>query len=344
MEKLRVASLFTGCGGMDLGMLGGFTYLSEGYAKNPVKIVFANDSDDYACNMFTSNFDTDIVRGDIRGIPSSGIPDHDILIAGFPCQPFSILAQNPPRIGLESPMGQLFMEMNRVIKDKMPLCFIAENVKGLLSANGGKAFPMIIEELEKSGYVVSHRLVNSVNFGVPQRRERVFIVGFRKDLGIEPTIPELCTEPVPLKNVLLESRSVAKKYYFSKKAVSGLMASRRHKPELNKGRIQDKNQPCSTMTAHLSKASLNSMDPVLMDSKGYRRITPKEVARIQSFPDDFVLTESDRRQYMALGNAVPPVMMWHISRHIVRRIMAAQKRQMTVRGAEKRVIHTQQFS
>ena len=326
MEKLKVVSLFTGCGGMDLGMCGGFTFLNKRYAKNPVKVVFANDVDDYACNMFTSNFETGLVRGDIRDITSSRIPDHDILIAGFPCQSFSILAQNPPRMGLDSPMGQLFMEVNRIIRDKRPLCFIAENVRGILSANGGKAFPMIIREFEKSGYVVSHKVVDSVDFGVPQRRERVFIVGFRRDLGVEPTIPQTCLEPVPLKSVLLEAGSVDQKYYFSKKAVRGLMWSRKHKPELNKGRVQDEGRPSSTMTAHLSKASLNSMDPVLKDDVGYRRITPKEVARIQSFPDDFVLTESDRRQYIALGNAVPPVMMWHISRHIVRQIKTARKR------------------
>ena len=325
MERLRVASLFTGCGGMDLGMQGGFTFLGKCYTRNPVNMVFANDADSPACEIFTKNFSTEILCRDIKDVPSPLIPDHDILMAGFPCQPFSIVAQNPPRIGLESPMGWLFMEVNRVIRDKKPACFIAENVKGILSANGGKAFPMILDEFRKAGYRITYKIVNSVNFGVPQRRERVFIVGFRNDLGIDPRITEPLLGPIPLKKILLKPRLVDDKYYFSEKAVNGLKRSRENHPEMNKGRVQDRNQPSSTMTAHLSKASLNSMDPVLKEGDRYRRIVPKEVARIQSFPDDFVLTESDRRQYIALGNAVPPVMMWHISKQIIRQIQSARR-------------------
>ena len=325
MEKLSVASLFTGCGGMDLGMQGGFTFLGKRYTRHPVNVVFANDTDSPACKIFAKNFRTEILCDDIKDVPSSRIPDHDILMAGFPCQSFSIVAQNPPRTGLDSPMGLLFMEVNRVIRDKKPACFIAENVKGILSANGGKAFPTILDEFEKSGYITTHKLINSVNFGVPQRRERVFIVGFRKDLGIRPKITEPSLDPIPLKKILLESRHVDGRYYFSEKAVNGLKRSRENQPEMNKGRVQDRNQPSSTMTAHLSKASLNSMDPVLKEGDRYRRIVPKEVARIQSFPDDFVLTESDRRQYMALGNAVPPVMMWHIAKQVIRQIQSARK-------------------
>jgi DNA (cytosine-5)-methyltransferase 1 len=100
-------------------------------------------------------------------------------LGGFPCQSFSIIAQNPPRLGYKDERGKLFFEMVKVLKEKQPRFFIGENVKGLLSANGGKAFPMIVKEFEKAGYHIHYRLLNSSEFGIPQKRERVFIVGFR---------------------------------------------------------------------------------------------------------------------------------------------------------------------
>ena len=122
---------------------------------------------------------------------------------------------------------------------------------------------------------------------------------------------------IPLKKVLSSLRSIDKKYIFSKKAVDGL---RRSNPAMNKGRVQDKNDTCATVGAHLAKVSLNSTDPVLKENGKYRRFTPREVARIQSFPDSFNLINSEGKQYKALGNAVPPVVMWHISKSVIKQL------------------------
>jgi len=318
MEKLRVASLFTGCGGMDLGMMGGFSFLGKYYDRHPVDFVFANDFEKSACEIFSANFAHPIFCGDIKQVEPSQIPDHDILLGGFPCQSFSIVAQNPPRLGYNSETGKLFFEMVRILRQKQPMCFIAENVKGILSADRGRTFRLILDEFTNAGYSVGYSLINSAEFGVPQRRERVFIMGFRKDLSITPTFPKpRVKKHTALRTVLMPRRSVDKKYYFSRKAVDGML---RVKQKMNKGRTQDRNSPCATVTAHLAKYSLNSIDPVLPVGRKYRRFTPREVARIQSFPDSFKLVNSENRQYRALGNAVPPVVMWHISKQIVNHI------------------------
>ena len=205
--------------------------------------------------------------------------------------------------------------MCRILKDKQPKCFIAENVKGLLTANQKSAFPLIMEEFKNSGYDVKHMVLNSANYGVPQKRERVIIVGFRKDLHIDFTFPDqvITDEDLfePLKKVI--DNTVDEKYYFSERAVEGMMKKRE---KMNKGRAQDIEKPCNTVGAHLAKVSLNSTDPVLMNGNRYRRFTPREVARIQSFPEKFELVGSESAQYRALGNAIPPVMIWYVANKV----------------------------
>ena len=294
MEKLKVASLFCGCG---------------------MEIVYANDIDDNACNIFKENFGITPDNRDIREVKSEEIPEFDILTGGFPCQSFSIIAQNPKRLGVKDERGKLFFEMCRILRERQPKCFIAENVKGILTANKKSAFPLIMKEFEESGYDVQYRILNSANYGVPQKRERVIIVGFRKDLNVNFSFPDVEIEDennfAPLKKVI--EKKVDEKYFFSERAVAGMMKKRE---SMNKGRAQDINKPCNTVGAHLAKVSLNSTDPVLMEDKRYRRFTPREVARIQSFPDDFELVGSEAAQYRALGNAIPPVMFWYVAKAV----------------------------
>lgn len=315
MEKLKVASLFCGCGGTDVGLLGNFDFLGKHYASNNMEIVYANDIDDNACRIFEENFGIKPDNRDIRQINSNELPDFDILTGGFPCQSFSIIAQNPKRLGVKDDRGKLFFEMCRILRDKQPKCFIAENVKGLLTANQKSAFPLIMEEFKNSGYDVKHMVLNSANYGVPQKRERVIIVGFRKDLKIDFTFPnQVITDEdlfEPLKKVI--ENTVEEKYYFSDRAVEGMMKKRE---KMNKGRAQDIEKPCNTVGAHLAKVSLNSTDPVLMLENRYRRFTPREVARIQSFPEKFELVGSESAQYRALGNAIPPVMIWYVANKV----------------------------
>ena len=312
MEKLRVASLFCGCGGTDVGLLGDFDFLGKHYNSNGMQIVYANDIDDNACNIFKKNFGIIPDNRDIREVKSDDIPEFDILTGGFPCQSFSIVAQNPKRLGVKDERGKLFFEMCRILKEKQPKCFIAENVKGILTANKKSAFPLILKEFEDSGYDVQYRILNSANYGVPQKRERVIIVGFRSDLNIKFDFPENIINDEskfePLEKVV--EKSVDEKYFFSQRAVEGML---RRRESLNKGRAQDLSKPCNTVGAHLAKVSLNSTDPVLKEGEKYRRFTPREVARIQSFPENFELVGSEAAQYRALGNAIPPVLFWYVA-------------------------------
>lgn len=315
MEKLKVASLFCGCGGTDVGLLGGFDFLGKYYNSNSMEIVYANDIDDNACKIFKENFGIIPDNRDIRAVKTEEIPEFDILTGGFPCQSFSIVAQNPKRLGVKDERGKLFFEMCRILRERQPKCFIAENVKGILTANKRSAFPLILKEFEESGYEVQYQILNSADYGVPQKRERVIIVGFRKDLNITFSFPEAEiddeTKYIPLKTVI--EKRVDEKYFFSERAVAGMMKKRE---SMNKGRAQDINKPCNTVGAHLAKVSLNSTDPVLMEGERYRRFTPREVARIQSFPDDFELVGSEAAQYRALGNAIPPVMFWYVAKAV----------------------------
>lgn len=316
MGKLKVASLFCGCGGTDVGLLGNFSFLGKYYESNNIDIVYANDIEENACKLFEDNFNITPDNRDIRDVKSCEIPDFDILTGGFPCQSFSIVAQNPKRLGIKDERGLLFFEMCRILKDKKPKAFIAENVKGIFSANKGEAFPLIIKEFENSGYNVNYKLLNSANYGVPQKRERVIIVGVRKDLKKRFEFkPEPINSPndfIPLKKVIEEK--VEDKYFFSEKAVEGM---KRAKKDMNKGRAQDIEKPCNTVGSHLAKVSLNSTDPVLLVKNRYRRFTPREVARIQSFPEEYKLSLSDSAQYRALGNAIAPLMIWHIAKNLL---------------------------
>lgn len=313
MESLKVASLFCGCGGTDVGLLGDFGFLGKTYAKNPIEIVYANDIEESACAIFEKNFGLKPDLRDIRTVDSKEIPEIDILTGGFPCQSFSIVAQNPKRLGVKDERGTLFFEMCRILREKQPKCFIAENVKGILSANKGEAFPLIISEFEKSGYTVTYKLINAAQFGVPQKRERVIIVGIRKDLDFAFQFPEALIHEEENYTALgrVVDAAVSPKYFFSDKAVEGML---RAKKDMNKGRAQDLTKPCNTVGSHLAKVSLNSTDPVLLDGGRYRRFTPREVARIQSFPENFELLGSEGAQYRALGNAIPPVMFWYIAK------------------------------
>ena len=208
--------------------------------------------------------------------------------------------------------------MVRILRERQPVAFVAENVKGILSANNHEAFPLIIKEFEEAGYVVNHKLCFAADFGVPQKRERVFIVGIRADQGFQYEFSEAPIRSeqdyVSISKILEEK--IEDKYFFSEKAVQGMLKSRTSKT-MNKGRAQDINKPSNTVSSHLAKVSLNSTDPVLLINGKYRRYTPREVARIQSFPEEYKLIGSEGAQYRMLGNAIPPVMMWHIANRLL---------------------------
>ena len=191
--------------------------------------------------------------------------------------------------------------MVRLLKDKQPKCFIAENVKGLININKGLLFQHIITEFRKVGYDISFKILNAANYGIPQKRERIFIIGIRKDLNIHFKFPTTLPYFVPLKDVLENVED--ERYFFSEKAVKGLKNANK---AFNKGRAQNIEQPCNTLSSHLAKVSLNGTDPVLLvdaEKETYRRFTPLEAQRIQSFPDSFVFPVSEHQAYRQIGNA-----------------------------------------
>ncbi|MEC1683835.1 DNA cytosine methyltransferase [Bacillus mojavensis] len=329
---MKVVSLFSGCGGSDLGVTGGFEFIGNKYKKLPFEIVFANDVDRKALNTYEANFESEhVVCNDIREIPSTDIPEHDLLIGGFPCQSFSTV--NPTKDPFDE-RANLYKEMVRVLQYKQPKFFIAENVKGFMTLKKGTIFKRVCEEFNKCGYNLSADLLNAADYGVPQKRQRVFIVGIRKDLGKNFLFPKPThsengegntKEWEPLKKVIDSLVPDDPKYYFSERAVQGMKNAKKN---MKRGLWQDLNGPCLTITSHLAKVSLNSRDPVLLvdpEKELYRRFSPREAARIQSFPDSFEFVGSQGDAYRQIGNAIPPVMMWQLTNALTEQFVNVKK-------------------
>lgn len=309
---MKVASLFCGCGGSDLGILGNFSYLGKKYKKLDFEISYCIDFDKKAVETYNANFSHKAVCGDVCEADFSTIGDIDVLVGGFPCQSFSTV--NPTK-DTNDARANLYKQIVRFLNEKQPKYFVCENVKGLMTLQKGAIINKIKAEFEGCGYKVDYQLVKAVEFGVPQRRERVIIIGIRNDIHKKFSYPKpLLSEEnyTPLSSVIDCLAIEEKKYYFSEKAVQGMKNA---KNNMKRGLWQDLSQPCLTITSHLAKTSINSRDPVLLVDPGkelYRRFTPREAARIQSFPDSFTFPVSEHFAYKQIGNAVPPVLMWHI--------------------------------
>lgn len=327
---MRVASIFSGCGGSDLGLIGGFNFLGKKYKKLQYDIVFALDNDEKAVYTYNHNFDVPATLADIETFDIKKMPDFDVLVGGFPCQSFSTV--NPTKNPFDK-RGKLYKRMSQILAEKKPKFFIAENVKGLVVLQGGKIFEGIKEDFAAQGYAVTYKIFNTADYGVPQKRERVFIVGIRKDIAFEFKFPEATHSQfgvgdkkwVGLKNVIDSLVPEDPKYYFSKRAVEGM---KKAKKNMKRGLAQSLDNPCLTITSHLAKVSLNSRDPVLLvDAKKelYRRFSPLEAARIQSFPDTFAFPVSDASAYKQIGNAIAPVLMWHIASELLKQTSSVLK-------------------
>lgn len=309
---LKVASLFCGCGGSDLGLVGGFTYLGHFYPRLQFEIAFAVDFDRYAVDTYNRNFAHQAICADVKDIDFKSIPKVDVLIGGFPCQSFSTV--NPTK-DTNDDRANLYKQIVRFLNEQKPKYFICENVKGLVTLQKGSIINKIVSEFESVGYNVQYRLMKAVEFGIPQRRERVFIIGIRKDVDCVFKFPRPLNEinaVIPLSSVIERLDIPEQKYYFSERAVQGMKNA---KNNMKRGLWQDLSAPCLTITSHLAKTSINSRDPILLVDSAkelYRRFTPREAARIQSFPENFILNSSEAKSYKQIGNAIPPVLMWHI--------------------------------
>jgi DNA (cytosine-5)-methyltransferase 1 len=208
--------------------------------------------------------------------------------------------------------------MAKVIRMIRPKSIIAENVKGFYRLAGGKYFRMATEEFERLGYKMSCQIINASDFGVPQLRERIFMVGIRKDLNKHFVFPEPThgvlskAKKSVLSDVIDSIESPSPKYVFSQRAVEGV---KKAKKNMKRALAQDMDRQCLTITSHLAKVSLNSRDPVILidpAKEKYRRFTPREAARIQSFPDTFTFSGSEGDTYRQVGNAIPPIVFWHL--------------------------------
>jgi len=323
-NKIKAITLFSGCGGSDLGLLGGFVFLDKKYDENNIEIIHASDINQKAVNTYNRNFKHKAECKDVLELCFKGFTS-DIVIGGFPCQNFSTVNpnKNPEDIN-----NQLFWELAQVVEDVRPKVVIAENVKGFFVLQKGKYFQMVKERLEDIGYKVYAKIVNAADYGVPQLRQRMILVGIRNDICVKYQFPQPIygiesnnrEEYIPLKRVIDSLEPENSKYYFSKRAVEGVKNA---KQNMKRALAQDLNKPCLTITSHLAKTSLNSRDPVLLvrpEEELYRRFTPKEAARIQSFPDTFIFEGSEGDAYRQIGNAVPPVLFWFITKSIIEQV------------------------
>jgi len=313
-------SLFSGCGGADLGLIGGFTYLDTFYENTGIQIIHASDISQDAVDTYNMNFSHKAICADVLDLDFSG-SYADIVVGGFPCQNFSTI--NPNK-NPEDRNNQLFWELAKVTEQVKPRVVIGENVKGFYLLKKGKYFDLIKKRLEEIGYVVYAKILNSADFGVPQLRQRLLIIGIRNDIKINYTFPVPThgesvlngTPYVPLRKVITSLYPVNSKYFFSEKAVQGVKNA---KPNMKRALAQNLDKPCLTITSHLAKVSLNSRDPVLLvdpEKELYRRFTPQEAALIQSFPNEFKFPLSEGFAYRQIGNAVPPVLFWHVIQSI----------------------------
>ena len=298
--------------------------MGKKFAHTGVEIVHASDIDPKAVATYNLNFEH---KAEVQDMHNLVIEEGfaDLIVGGFPCQAFSTV--NPTKNPSDR-KNQLFWGMANVIGDVKPKVFVAENVKGFYRLGMGKYFNIAKREFEKRGYNVYDRFLNASDFGVPQLRERLFIIGIRNSLNNEFEFPEATHGPrsknktakVPLRSVIDDIIPPDPKYYFSKRAIEGV---KKAKPNMKRALAQDLDGQCLTVTSHLAKVSINSRDPVLLvdaSKELYRRFTPREAARIQSFPDSFMFNGSELDAYRQIGNAVPPVMMWNLTRAIIEQI------------------------
>ncbi len=297
-NKPKVISLFSGCGGLDLGFI-----------KAGFEIVWANDFDKEATESYSRNIGNHIVHKSIYDIDTSIIPEADILIGGFPCLGFTV-AKGKDR-QLDCAHNQLFQEYARVLNDTNPKYFVVENVTGIKSGKDFNDFfhNTILKTFENAGigYRVKYETLVSSTFGVPQNRKRVIILGTRLDIEEEPSFPIFkIDKKTTLKDAIF---TLPKEYDLTIPNHIG----NSHKVKITGyvgGRQLDWDKPSPTITGRGSRSGGAVIHP---HPDGHRRLSVRECARIQSFPDDFIFCGSNGAAYAQIGNAVPPIMSFFIA-------------------------------
>jgi len=298
----KVISLFSGCGGMDLGFRGDFTFLNQFFDPLPFDIVWANDFNAAACRTYKKNLKHDIVHGDIWEHIDSIPQNADIVIGGFPCQDISV---NGKGAGVDGKKSGLYRAMVEVVKRVKPKIFIAENVKGLLMKHNKQSLKRVIDDFSALGYDVSYKLYHAAEFGVPQTRERVLIIGTAPgvDKFMHPTPiypPEMwVTAEQALKD--LEKHDLDP-------SINHICSLAKKSPEQGSRKFK------ASRAGYTIRAECHGN--IHFHYKLNRRISMREAARIQSFPDNFIFQSKLRETERQVGNAVPPVLAWHIAKAV----------------------------
>ncbi len=296
--------LFAGIGGMRLA-----------FEARGGKCVFSSEWDKFAQQTYEANFG-DKPHGDITQISSSIIPRHDVLIAGFPCQPFSHAGLKK---GFMDTRGTLFFDVARIINDRKPSLVLLENVKGFTSHDKGRTFATVVAALDELGYDTSSQVLNASDFGLPQNRERIFIVGInrRKIRGAVFKFPKPPKTPVKVGDIL--DRRVDTKYVLSNKLWSGHKRRLREHRERGNGFGYSLFTPDSPRTSTISARYYKDGSEILIATSGNpRKITPREAARLQGFPESFKIPVSDTQAYKQFGNSVAVSVISAIAREMVK--------------------------
>ena len=306
--------LFAGIGGTRLGF----------YQTGRVKCLFSSEIEKFAVKTYRANFGETPV-GDITKVNASDIPDHDILVGGFPCQAFSLAGL---KRGFEDTRGTLFFEIARILREKKPKAFLLENVKNLVSHDGGKTFQVICNTLKELGYEIFPQILKARDFGVPQNRERIYIVGFdpqKVPNYKEFHMPKPAKEKTRLGDIL--EKKIDDKYTLSDDLWNG--HKRRKAEHKLKGNgfgyslFNENSEYCSTISARYYKDGSEIL--IEQKNKNPRKLTPRECARLQGFPEEFIIPVSDTQAYKEFGNSVAVPVIHAIAEQIIRVLDGREK-------------------
>lgn len=320
--KIKFIDLFAGIGGTRLG-----------FEEAGAYCVYSNEWNKYSQQTYFTNFGEN-PDGDITQVDAGTIPDHDILVAGFPCQPFSIAGVSKKNsLGRatgfkDKTQGTLFFDICRILKKKRPKAFMLENVKNLISHNHGHTFKIILESLEELNYEVFYRVIDAQNF-VPQHRERIFIVGFDrkyfgKNIQFNFNITKVTPKPI-IKDILEPEVSI--KYTLSDKLWTYLQKYAAKHKAVGNGfgyGIAPLNGVSRTLSARYYKDGSEIL--IEQKAKNPRKLTPRECARLQGFPDTFKIPVSDTQAYKQFGNSVVVPLITNIAKLIIKEINTMDKK------------------
>lgn len=303
--KLKLVSLFSGCGGMDLGFLGGFNFLGKNYSRNPVEIIWANELNHAACETYRTNFKKEIIEGDIYKNMDKLPRSADIVIGGFPCQDISI---NGKMLGVKGKRSSLYTAIIETVKRVKPKIFVAENVGSIFLKKHKETLEKIVSDFKSLGYNLTYHLYHANDYGVPQTRDRVFFIGTQQNILPFQVPKPVCTQAITAKQAIGDLENVPETpgiaHIWSKANPSKDQGSRKLQPD----------RPGYTIRAEChGNIQFHYSLP--------RRISMREAARIQSFPDSFIFPSKLRETERQIGNAVPPVLAWYVARSVIKSIL-----------------------